>query len=71
VFAYANPTPLLATADVQRLGFHGYIMTNESLEEYIKMYNSGCWNVPISSYRISENVVLGKVWHEYPSGTKL
>ncbi|MFA6138335.1 MAG: hypothetical protein WC667_09630 [Sulfurimonas sp.] len=43
-------------------------MTNESLEQYIQMYNSGKWNIPISSYRIGENVVFGKVWSNYPTG---
>ena len=43
-------------------------MTNESLEEYIQMFNSGKWNIPFNSYRIGKNVVLGKIWYEYPTG---
>jgi hypothetical protein len=43
-------------------------MTNESLEQYIEMYNLGSWDVPFNSYRISRSVVLGKVWTKYPDG---
>jgi hypothetical protein len=43
-------------------------MTNESLEEYIRMYNSGAFVTPIFQYRISPSVVFAKFWTEFPTG---
>lgn len=43
-------------------------MTHESLERYIEMYNSKKWNIPMSSYRLGNNIVVAKIWSEYPSG---
>lgn len=43
-------------------------MTNDGLEHYIKMYNSGNWDAPVSRYRLGSNVVLARVWSNYPSG---
>lgn len=44
-------------------------MTNESLEQYIHMYNSGKWNVPVSRYHIGPTVIVARIWSKYPSGT--
>lgn len=43
-------------------------MTNESLERYIEMYNLGRWTIPMSFYRLGDNIVVAKIWSEYPSG---
>ena len=43
-------------------------MTNEKLEEYIEIYNSGKWTVPMSSFQISPNVEVAQVWDRLPTG---
>ncbi|MEX1222422.1 MAG: hypothetical protein WEA82_09965 [Idiomarina sp.] len=43
-------------------------MKNESLEKFIDIYNSGVWLVPMSSYKISSDVEVAKVWDKFPTG---